>query len=149
MTTAAEQAAASKPKAAADETKAEPGQLKAGQFVQMQNERWFRCTDLNQKLSAGLSRIAILLEGVDGYDHLAGIDNGDCKTFTVRQFYANGNPTLDYSADSVQKLLDDTKRYVDESTSTKVRGILGPGLREFEKQYKAFDEEALFRQSIR
>jgi hypothetical protein len=148
MTTAAEQAAASKPRAAADETKAEPGKLKAGQFVQMQNERWFRCGDLNQKLNASLSRIAILADDCN-YDHLAGIDNGDCKTFTVRQFYANGNPTLDYSADSVQRFLADIAKHVDELTSTKLRGVLGPGLREFEKQYKAFDEETLFRQSIR
>mgnify|MGYP006921319569 CR=1 FL=1 len=148
MTTAAEQAAAaSKPKAA-DETKAEPGKLKAGQFVQMQNEMWFRCTDLNQKLSPSLSKIAVLLEDAS-YDHLAGMDNSKCKTFTVRQYYADGSPTLDYTAESVQALLADAKKYVDESTSLAVRGVLGPALRHFEGQYKAFDEEALFRQSIR
>lgn len=111
--------------------------LAAGRFVQMIDERWFACSDaeINQRLNRHVTKAGLLLESV-GYDHTEGVGDRDCKTFTLRQFYQDGRPTLDYTDQEVAGLLTGIERHIDHAARIKIERVLIPGIKEFEKHYK-------------
>ncbi|MGE3410132.1 MAG: hypothetical protein AB7I37_25335 [Pirellulales bacterium] len=116
--------------------------LQAGCFVVMVGERWFKCTDVNEALDSNKSKIGLLLSDV-GYDHKVGIPDRDCKTFTLRQYYQNGSPTLDYTDKELEDLIAGWMRHAstDGKAPLSFEKTLRVGVREFERLYKDFAAE--------
>lgn len=117
--------------------------LLAGMFLQMVDERWFYASpsDINRKLNRKVSKIGLLLEDVS-YDDAEGIEDKSCKTFTLRQFYQDGSPSLDFSEVEVDQMLDGWERHIDRESRLKIERVLRPGLDEFRSNFTDYNREA-------
>jgi hypothetical protein len=115
--------------------------LLVGTFVEMRGGRWFPCSDLNQKLGRlTVTKIGAVLETVAVEADLGG-NPDDVKTFTLRQFYVSGRPTLDFTPESLSKMLMDWTKWLGAQQARNVEAVLRPAVRVFESQYKNYDAD--------
>lgn len=127
-----------------DEPKAEQplGTLPAGCFVEMIDERWHKCTDVNVELGPRRSKVGVLLEDHE-YDPAEGIDNRECKTFTLRQFYRDGSPTMDFTEEQVVLMMRGWRRHIEnEEHWNRLESVLRKGINDFKRLYKGLDADA-------
>lgn len=119
------------------------GGLPEGALVKMIDERWFLASagDVNIELNSHVSKLGLLLEAC-GYDDKVGVADRDCKTFTMRQYYQDGSPSLDYTDEEVAGLLKGYEKHIDVATRQKIERVLRPGLKKFESKYKNYERES-------
>jgi hypothetical protein len=117
------------------------GILKAGSFVELVDHRWFACADVNAELSVSRSRIALLLE--DCRAATDGVDPRAARTFTLREFYRDGRPTLDYTMEGVKQLFRDYRRDQPNALEhwNRTENAILAGIERFEQQYTSLESD--------
>ena len=111
-----------------------------GAFIAMAGGRWFKCDDVNMQLSRTVTRIGIAL-GKFGYSDGIGAENKDIESFTVRQYYQDRRPSLDYTQKSINAKLDGWEKYLGVDRRSSIVAALKAPLKLFEKQYKNYERE--------
>jgi len=121
----------------------------AGQFIQLQRNGkgemgWFKCTDVNQRLSRDLCAIAVAVADFE-YEAGVGSPNNVVKNFTLRKFYthpAASSPTgteRAYDEAWLAKYFADLRARGKGDIVNEIEPTIRAGCREFERQYKPKD----------